>query len=72
MRKTTSAEDIRRLASRLREIAETTVMQDYAQLMTRAAQELEHRAAQVESPVRESGAHALAANLATIPTAGSA
>ena len=72
MRKRTSAEDIRRLASRLREIAENTVMQDYARLMTRAAQELEHRAAQVESPVRKSGAHALAGNLATVPNVGSA
>ena len=49
MRKATSAEDIRCLASRLREIAETTAIQEYARLMTQAALELEHRAEQIGS-----------------------
>ena len=36
-------------AQAMREIAETTAMQDYARLMSSAALELDHRAAQIES-----------------------
>ncbi|MBV8800643.1 MAG: hypothetical protein JOY77_03195 [Alphaproteobacteria bacterium] len=49
MPKAASAADIRSLARRLREIAATMAMDDYAALMTRAAAELERRAVEVET-----------------------
>ena len=52
MRNSRSAEDIRTLAEWFRQMAETTNLPEYGQLMAKAATDLEHRAAVLESPER--------------------
>lgn len=48
----TSAEEIRILAERLRHLAETASLPEYGQLMVKAASDLEQRAAALQSPER--------------------
>ena len=48
----TSAEDIRILAERLRQLAEATSLPEYGQLMVKAAFDLEQRAAALDAPGR--------------------